>query len=69
MDGVSLLVGDEKITVIRDEDYKELYDVIRTNKGIGDEDGDHTGIHADDLESLIKGLFLKLSTVALNSIK
>ena len=48
--------GGKRIVVWKDEDYEELFDVIFTLDGYGDDNDVYGGVHFDKLEGLIVDL-------------
>ena len=49
----------KRIVVWKDEEYEELFDVIFTLNGYGDDNDVHGGVHFDDLEELIVDLLFQ----------
>ena len=51
--------GGKRIVVWKDEEYEELFDVIFTLNGYGDDNDIYDGTHLDELEGLIEHLLFR----------
>jgi hypothetical protein len=55
----SIVMGENTVTVYKDEEYNELFDVFLSQKGKNNEENDHCGVHLDALEDLIGKLLIQ----------
>ena len=56
----------KRIAVWKDEDYDEMFDVIFTFNGYGDDNDIYDGTHFDELEGLVENLLFQSPQISDN---